>query len=112
MAIRDFKTAADQLLDTISTFTSYELMDYVQFVKYTVIVSMIALPRNELREKILRGAEIQEVLHSQPQLKRFLMSLYECKYAEFFKNLALIELVRIRNTNKNSASSISYVNLF
>ena len=28
MAIRDFKKAANLFLDTISTFTSYELMDY------------------------------------------------------------------------------------
>ena len=28
MAIRDFKKAASLFLDTISTFTSYELMDY------------------------------------------------------------------------------------
>lgn len=91
MAVRDFKGAALQFLETISTFTSYELMDYVDFVKYTVIVGMIALPRNELREKIIKGAEIQEVLHAQPELKKFLMSLYECKYADFFRSLADFE---------------------
>lgn len=93
MSIRDFKTAAEQFLDTISTFTSYELMDYVDFVKYTVLVSMIALPRNELREKIIQGAEIQEVLHSQPLLKEFLMSLYECRYGDFFRRLVSIEKI-------------------
>jgi len=93
MAVRDFKTAADQFLDTVSTFTSYELMDYVDFVKYAVIVAMIALPRNELREKIIQGAEIQEVLHSQPLLKEFVMSLYECRYSDFFIRLATIEKV-------------------
>ena len=93
MAVRDFKTAAEQFLDTVSTFTSYELMDYIDFVKYTVIVSMIALPRNELREKIIRGAEIQEVLHSQPLLKEFVMSLYECRYGDFFHRLSTIEKV-------------------
>jgi len=93
MAVRDFKTSAEQFLDTVSTFTSYELMDYIDFVKYTVIVSMIALPRNELREKIILGAEIQEVLHSQPLLKEFLMSLYECRYGDFFHTLATVERV-------------------
>jgi len=91
MAIRDFKTAADLFLETISTFTSYELMDYIDFVKYTVIVSMFALPRNDLKDKVIKGAEIQEVLHSQPQLKTYMMSLYECKYGDFFKRLAEIE---------------------
>jgi len=93
MSIRDFKTAAAQFLDTISTFTSNELMDYSDFVKYTVLMGMIALPRNELRDKIIKGAEIQENLHQQPAIKAFLMSLYECKYADFFQNLAKIEIV-------------------
>ena len=52
MAVRDFKAAAQLFLDTISTFTSYELMDYVTFVKYTVYSSVIALPRQELRKKV------------------------------------------------------------
>ena len=52
MAVRDFKAAAQLFLDTISTFTSYELMDYVTFVKYTVYSSVIALPRQDLRKKV------------------------------------------------------------
>jgi len=91
MAIRDFKKAASLFLDTISTFTSYELMDYNKFVWYTVVVCMLALPRNELREKVLKGAEIQEVLHSSPELKAYLTALYECQYKEFFQRLAWVE---------------------
>jgi len=90
-AIRDFKTAANLFLDTISTFTSYELMDYPTFVKYTVYVCMIALPRNELRDKVVKGSEILEVLHSKTDVKDYLFSLYECQYAEFFKKLAEVE---------------------
>ena len=52
MAVRDFKTASNLFLDTIATFTSYELMDYKMFVTYTVFCSMIALERPTLREKV------------------------------------------------------------
>lgn len=52
MAVRDFKTAANLFLDTVSTFTSYELMDYKAFVRYTVYTSIISLPRNQLRDKV------------------------------------------------------------
>lgn len=52
VAIRDFKQAAELFLDTVSTFTSYELMDYKTFVTYTVYVCMIALKRPDLREKV------------------------------------------------------------
>lgn len=91
MSIREFKAAANFFLDTVSTFTSYELMDYKQFVKYTVIVSMIALERTELRTKVVKGSEILEVLHSLPELRTFLFSLYECRYGEFFQTLAKVE---------------------
>lgn len=91
IAIRDFKSAANYFLDTVSTFTSYELMDYVTFVQYTVYVALIALPRNELRDKVIKGSEIQEVLHSLPDVKAYLFSLYECRYADFFKELAKVE---------------------
>lgn len=56
VAIRDFKQAAELFLDTVSTFTSYELMDYKTFVTYTVYVSMIALDRPDLREKVSMGS--------------------------------------------------------
>lgn len=87
IAVRNFKEAANFFLDTISTFTSYELMDYNTFVRYTVYLSMISLPRNELRDKIIKGSEILEVLHSNQDVKDYLFSLYNCHYADFFKNL-------------------------
>jgi len=91
MAVRDFKKAAQLFLDTISTFTSYELMDYQRFVGYTVLVCMIALPRNDLRTKVVKGSEIQEVMHSSPDLKTYLNSLYECQYHTFFQKLSWVE---------------------
>lgn len=52
MAVRDFKAAANLFLETVSTFTSYELMDYKTFVRYTVYVCLISLPRNQLRDQV------------------------------------------------------------
>uniref|UniRef100_A0A672ZGJ2 26S proteasome non-ATPase regulatory subunit 6 n=1 Tax=Sphaeramia orbicularis TaxID=375764 RepID=A0A672ZGJ2_9TELE len=91
VAIRDFKQAAELFLDTVSTFTSYELMDYKTFVTYTVYVCMIALKRPDLREKVIKGAEILEVLHSLPSVRQYLFSLYECRYSVFFQSLAMVE---------------------
>merc|ERR1719445_2613985 len=85
MSVRDFKKSANLFLETISTFTSYELMDYSQFVKYAVYASMIALERRQLHEKVVKGSEILEVLHQCPKVKQFLSSFYNCQYAEFFQ---------------------------
>jgi 26S proteasome regulatory subunit N7 len=91
LAIRDFKQAANLFLDTISTFTCYELTDYKSFVSYTVLCSMISLPRVELRKKVIRGAEILEVLHSNSDVHDYLFSLYDCQYAKFFRKLSWVE---------------------
>ena len=34
--------------------------------------------------QVINGAEILEVLHQLPVIRQFLLSLYECHYAEFF----------------------------
>jgi len=91
MGIRDFKSSSQLFLDTIATFTSYELMDYKMFVTYTVFACMISLERPKLREKVTRGSEILEVLHSLPEVKDFLFSLYDCRYSDFFQRLAQVE---------------------
>ena len=46
MSVRDFANGAKLFLDAVSTFTSYELMDYVKFVEYTVFISVLALDRS------------------------------------------------------------------
>ncbi|RTG84513.1 26S proteasome regulatory subunit N7 [Schistosoma bovis] len=91
MSVRDFDTAAKNFLDAVATFTSYELMDYKTFIIYTVMSAMIALKRPDLREKVVRGSEIQEVLHGLPTVREYLMSLFDCRYADFFLSLAGVE---------------------
>lgn len=91
MAVRDFKQAADLFLDTISTFTCYELCDYKTFIGYTVISAILALPRVELRSKVIKGSGILEVLHDLPDIHMYLFSLYNCQYSKFFEKLAWLE---------------------
>lgn len=91
IAIRDFKKAATLFLETVSTFTSYELMDYQTFVRYTVYVCVLALERTQLREKVIKGSEILEVLFDDKETKKYLFSLYDCHYAQFFTSLSNVE---------------------
>jgi len=91
LTTRDYKNAAENFLESISTFTSYELMSYNKLVEYTILTSIISLKRAELGTKVIKGAEILECLHQLPVLKRYLHSLYDCQYGEFFKSLTEIE---------------------
>jgi len=93
MSVRDFKKSANLFLDAISTFTSYELMDYVAFVQYTVHISILALDRSDLHKQVIKGSEILEVLHQIPEVNQYLFSLYNCQYAEFFQCLGKVETV-------------------
>jgi len=91
MSVRDFTNGAKLFLDAVSTFTSYELMDYVKFVEYTVFISVLALDRSELHKNVIKGSEILEVLHQLPDAKKYLFSLYNCQYADFFQELGKVE---------------------
>lgn len=91
LAVRDFAQAAKLFLETVSTFTSYELMSYEQFVKYAVYASVIALDRGELHDKVVKGSEIAEVMHDAPEVQEYLDAFYNCQYSDFFTHLARVE---------------------
>uniref|UniRef100_A0A0D9VHV9 protein-serine/threonine phosphatase n=1 Tax=Leersia perrieri TaxID=77586 RepID=A0A0D9VHV9_9ORYZ len=84
MATRNFKKAANLFLDSISTFTTYDLFPYDTFVFYTVLTSIISLDRVSLKQKVVDAPEILAVIGKVPHLSEFLNSLYDCQYKSFF----------------------------
>lgn len=64
----------------MATFTSYELMEYEEFIRYVVIVSMVALPRHQLWSDILNGSEILEVLHTDQSTKQYALAFYNSHF--------------------------------
>ncbi|KVI06225.1 26S proteasome, regulatory subunit Rpn7 [Cynara cardunculus var. scolymus] len=84
MSTRNFKKAADLFLDSISTFTTYELFPYDTFIFYTVLASIISLDRVSLKQKVVDAPEILTVLGKIPFLSEFMNSLYDCQYKSFF----------------------------
>ncbi|OEL26719.1 26S proteasome non-ATPase regulatory subunit 6 [Dichanthelium oligosanthes] len=84
MATRNFKKAASLFLDSISTFTTYELFPYDTFIFYTVLTSIITLDRVSLKQKVVDAPEILAVIGKVPHLSEFLNSLYKCQYKSFF----------------------------
>lgn len=84
MSTRNFKRAANLFLDSISTFTTYELFPYDTFIFYTVLTSIISLDRVSLKEKVVDAPEILAVIGKIPHLSDFLNSLHECQYKSFF----------------------------
>jgi 26S proteasome regulatory subunit N7 len=96
MSTRNFKKAAELFLDSISTFTTYELFPYDNFIFYTVLTSIISLDRVSLKQKVVDAPEILAVISKIPHLSDFLNSLYGCQYKSFFVAFAgLTDQIRL-----------------
>ena len=90
MIIRDFKQAATLFLDSVATFTCNELLDYKDFVFYTVVTAMVSLDRGTLRKNVVNSPDILAVIRDVDHLKKFSDSFYNCNYKSFFE--AFVEI--------------------
>jgi hypothetical protein len=52
LSIRNFKEAAELLIDSLSTFTASELMEYDEFVELTVLAASIGCDRAAIKTKV------------------------------------------------------------
>jgi len=88
MSIREFKKACTLFLETLSTFTSYELFSYDTFIFYTVLLSVFSLDRVSLKSKVINAPEVLQAIYNIPHLSDYLNSIYNCNYSLFFVSLA------------------------
>jgi len=96
LMIRNFKTSSTLLLECISTFNSPEIISFNDLVYYTVLTSLISLPRSSIKEKLVHSPEVLSTIREVPYLKQFLDSFYKCDYKQFFLAFAEI-LVGLKN---------------
>ena len=62
LTIRSYNLAAPLLLDSLSTFTSYELCSYSALVIYSVLAGSLSLKRVDFKEKVVDAPEIKAIL--------------------------------------------------
>lgn len=87
MRIRDLKKASALLLDAIATFTATELVPYNTFIMYTIVTSLISVPRSELKPKVIDAPEILQVIEEIPHVAGLINGLYSCQYRTLFRSL-------------------------
>lgn len=90
MLIRDFNKAADLFLSNIATFTCVELMDYNEFIFYTIIMALVTQPRAVIRKQIIESSDVKSVINDIPYAREFAESFYHCKYEDFFRSFVHI----------------------
>jgi 26S proteasome regulatory subunit N7 len=92
---RDFKAAANAFVKSLATFTPCELLTFRDFVFYTITTSLVAMDRLTLKKKVLDSPEILSIVGEIPFLREFVLSLYECRYADWSASFAsLIDQIR------------------
>ncbi|KAF2760342.1 26S proteasome regulatory subunit RPN7 [Pseudovirgaria hyperparasitica] len=62
LTVRSYSSAAPLLLDSLSTFTSYELCNYPSLVVYAVLSGSVALKRVDFKSKVVDAPEIKAIL--------------------------------------------------
>ncbi|KAL8803368.1 MAG: hypothetical protein Q9200_006246 [Gallowayella weberi] len=62
LTIRAYNLAAPLLLDSLSTFTSYELCSYSSLVVYSVLAGSVSLKRVDFKSKVVDAPEIRAIL--------------------------------------------------
>lgn len=62
LTIRSYNLAAPFLLDSLSTFTSYELCSYSSLVVYAVLAGSLSLKRVDFKAKVVDAPEIKAIL--------------------------------------------------
>ena len=85
---RDLTAAADLFLDTLATFSCYEMFGDTDFVGLTVAVSVPVLSRAKLQERLLTAPEFTAVADRLGGLGDLAVALQTCSYGCFFPALA------------------------
>jgi 26S proteasome regulatory subunit N7 len=62
LTVRSYSLAAPLLLDSLSTFTSYELCNYSSLVVYAVLAGAVSLKRVDFKAKVVDAPEIRAIL--------------------------------------------------
>ncbi|ROT36262.1 26S proteasome regulatory subunit RPN7 [Sodiomyces alkalinus F11] len=62
ITVRAYAAAGPLLLDSLSTFTSYELCTYSSLVVYSVLAGSVALKRVDFKSKVVDAPEIKAIL--------------------------------------------------
>ncbi|OAL44774.1 26S proteasome regulatory subunit RPN7 [Pyrenochaeta sp. DS3sAY3a] len=64
LTVRSHAQAAPLLLDSLSTFTSYELCSYSNLVVYAILAGSVSLKRVDFKSKVVDAPEIKAIVGS------------------------------------------------
>jgi len=97
MLSRDFEGTAELLLESVSTYTCYEMFDYKRFVFFTVLSALLTQARPVLKKQVVDSPDVRAVLGELGPLKQLLHSFHECKFDKFMAALVAVHPMILRD---------------
>ena len=88
---RDLAGAAADLLSAVNTFNAPEVVSFEMLVSYAAMLSLLALPRREVKEKLVGNPEIISVLNENKVLSDFVFATFNSNYHQFFPALLKLD---------------------
>lgn len=84
---RNFELAAEQLISTINTFNSEEILKFNDLVFYCVLLGILSLSRRVVKEKLVQSSDVNTELKRDILVEKFLKTYHKCEYLSFFSVL-------------------------
>ena len=95
--IRKFEVAANQLISTINTFNSPEIISFSNLIFYSTLLGILTLPRKVILEKLIQSSEVVTELRRNPEIEALLNSFYRCQYSSFFPSLLKVHSIVLKD---------------
>lgn len=92
---RNFASAAALMLDCLATFAATELLDMDTFVLITCLVSLVALPRKELKQNVIDCPDV--LAANVADARALITNLHQCKYDRVLPSLYAVCLQMRKN---------------
>lgn len=111
MSIREFSEAAELLIDSLSTFTATELMEYEDFVALTVLAGAVGCDRKAIKEKVSRQVLALRLGTNSPDprlLRSQRLSIINPSTLESHRITIQIQLLSILPITRRGRTTISY----
>jgi 26S proteasome regulatory subunit N7 len=81
---RNFEIASGQLISTINTFNSKEIIEFNDLIFYCVLLGILSLPRRVVKEKLVQSSDVNTELKRDLKVEKLLKTFHKCDYQSFF----------------------------
>lgn len=84
---RNFKLASEQMISTINTYNSPEIISFNNLVFYSTLLGILSQERATIDEKLIKSSDVMTELRNMKDMQGLLNSYHKCNYQDFFPKL-------------------------